>query len=208
MVTGLRRHPHGRTPAPSCYAIHWASGWRSRQRRKLLEPGLVGGPTGGWVAARAASRWVRICGMTCSVLPIRDCQPHWQLARRWPRVARAAGLTVTLCPATCSLTEMVTAHLRSVGEGRTYPPGKPVTNLPAHVHACALSRSPWPRQGRAGADRSARRVRLGPWWSQRLVSDGRSAVRRATLQQKLPSSAGLLRSLHRVIAWHPGIRRL
>jgi hypothetical protein len=91
---------------------------------------LVGGPTRRWVAARAASRWVRISGMTCSVLPILDCQPHWQLACRWPRSGRAAGLTVTLCPATCSLTEMVTGHLRSVGDGRTYPRGKPVTNCP------------------------------------------------------------------------------
>jgi hypothetical protein len=31
------------------------------------------------------------------------------------------------------LTEMVTGHLRSVGYGRTYPLGKPVTNLPAWV---------------------------------------------------------------------------
>jgi hypothetical protein len=46
--------------------------------------------------------------MTCSVLPTRDSQPHWQLPRRWPRAVRPAGLTVTLCPGTCSLTEMVT----------------------------------------------------------------------------------------------------
>jgi hypothetical protein len=60
-------------------------------------------------------------------------QPHSQLARRWPLCVRAAGLTVTLCPATCSLTEMVTGHLRSVRYGRTYPLGKPVTKLPAGV---------------------------------------------------------------------------
>jgi hypothetical protein len=46
--------------------------------------------------------------MTCSVLPIRDCQPHSQPAWRWPLSARTAGATVTLCPETCSLTEMVT----------------------------------------------------------------------------------------------------
>jgi hypothetical protein len=74
-------------------------------------------------------------------------QPHSQLARRWPLCVRAAGLTVTLCPATCSLTEMVTGHLRSVGYGRTYPLGKPVTNLPAGVRACGRSRWPWSRQG-------------------------------------------------------------
>jgi hypothetical protein len=101
---------------------------------------LVGGLTGGWAAARAASRWVRISGMTCSVLPIRDSQPHSQLAWRWPLWVGAAGLTVILCPATCSLTEMVTGHLRSVGYGRSYPLGKPVTNLPAGVRACGWSR--------------------------------------------------------------------
>jgi hypothetical protein len=69
---------------------------------------MVDGPTRGWVAARAASRWVRISGMTCSVLPIRDAQPHSQLAQRWLVLGRAADLTVTLCPATCSFTEMVT----------------------------------------------------------------------------------------------------
>jgi hypothetical protein len=46
--------------------------------------------------------------MTCSVLPIRDAQPHSQLAQRWLVLVRAADLTVTLCPATCSFTEMVT----------------------------------------------------------------------------------------------------
>jgi hypothetical protein len=45
--------------------------------------------------------------MTCSVLPIREFQPHSQLARRWALSAGVAGLTVTLCPTTCSLTEMV-----------------------------------------------------------------------------------------------------
>jgi hypothetical protein len=108
-------------------------------------------------AARAASRWVRISGMTCSVLPIRDSQPHWQLARRWPRSARAAGLTVTLCPATCSLTETVTAHS-----------DRWVMAEPTHVGSGSPN---WPlgswhvlRRGRlghakarAGADRSARR---------------------------------------------------
>jgi len=32
--------------------------------------------------------------VTCSALPIRDCRPHWQLARRWPLAAGAEGLTV------------------------------------------------------------------------------------------------------------------
>src|ERR671922_1567527 len=87
----------------------------------ILEAGLVGGPTSGWGAARAASRWVRISGMTCSVLRIRDCQPHWQLAQRWPRSVEAAGLTLTLCPGTCSLTEMVTVTSdRSVRTERTH----------------------------------------------------------------------------------------
>jgi hypothetical protein len=206
MVTGRRRHPHGWTPAPNCDAIHWAFGWRSRQRRRLLELGLVGGPTGGWVAARAASRWVRIWGMTCSVLPIPEVQPHWQLARRWLRVARAAGLTVTLGPATCSLTEMVTAHLRSVGEGRTYPPGNPVTNCPLRSrYAVAMVT---PRQGRCRSQRSpcAPRAMVVPKVGQRRKLRSPPG---ATLQQKLPSSAGLLRSEPpRFIAWHPGIRRL
>jgi hypothetical protein len=80
--------------------------------------------------------------MTCSVLPIRDCQPHSQLARRWPRSVRPAGLTVTLCPATCSLTEMVTGHPRSVGDGRTYPLGKPVTTFAgATVGTSTLTRT-------------------------------------------------------------------
>jgi MalT-like TPR region len=123
MVTALRR-PHMvgdhqlRSAAPSAGVQVSRS-----QRPKVLEPGLVGGLRGGWVAARAASRWVRISGMTCSVLSIRDCQPHSQPAWRWPSSARAAGLTVTLCPVTCSLTEMVTGQLRSVGDGRTYPAG-------------------------------------------------------------------------------------
>jgi hypothetical protein len=69
--------------------------------------------------------------MTCSVLPIRDCQPHSQLARRWLVLLGAVGLTVTLCPGTCSLTEMVTVTSDSVGDDRTYPVGKPVTNVPA-----------------------------------------------------------------------------
>jgi hypothetical protein len=138
---------------------------------------LVGGPTRGWVAAKAASRWVRISGMTCSVLPIQDSQPHSQLARRWPLSARAAGLTVTLCPATCSLTEMVTAHLRSVGDGRTYPRGKPVTKLPAQVQACAPSRSPWSRQGTRGCRLQRSPVcAAGPWWFRRSMRDGRSAL--------------------------------
>jgi hypothetical protein len=114
---------------------------RQRQNRKLLERGLVGCPTRGWVAARAASRCVRISGMTCSVLPIRDCQPHSQLAWRWPLSARPAGLTVTLCPATCSLTEMVTGHLRSVRDGRTYPLGEPVAKLSARLWVSSLHRS-------------------------------------------------------------------
>src|SRR6266508_5712197 len=56
--------------------------------------------------------------MTCSVLPVRDFQPHSQLALRRPLPAGGAGLTVTLCPATCSLTEMVMDHL---GESRRRP---------------------------------------------------------------------------------------
>jgi hypothetical protein len=135
-LAGLRRHSTVGTTSVGVLRRHRVSRWGERQGRKLLERGLVGCLTRGWVAATAASRWVRISGMTCSVLPIRDSQPHWQLARRWPLSVRAAGLTVTLCPATCSLTEMVTGHLRSVGNGRTYPLGKPVTKLPAQsMHA-------------------------------------------------------------------------
>ena len=52
---------------------------------------------------------------------------------------------------------MVTAHLRSVGGGRTHPLGKPVAKLPARARACGPSRSPWSRKARAGADCSARR---------------------------------------------------
>jgi hypothetical protein len=137
---------------------------------------LVAGPTGRWAAARAASRWVRIWGMTCSVLPIPDSQPHWQLARRWPRPVGAAGLTVTLCPATCSLTEMVTAHPRSVGGSRTYLPGTPVTKLPARVRACGRSRSPWSCQGGVGADRRARRRASRALVVPTSASDGRSTV--------------------------------
>ena len=112
------------------------------QRRKVLEPGLLDGLRGGWVAARAASRWVRIWGMTCSVLPIRDCQPHSHPAWRWPRSARAAGRTMTLCPVTCSLTEMVTGQLRSS-----------LMAEPTHLG----NRSPnWP-QGTRSALRSGRR---------------------------------------------------
>jgi hypothetical protein len=74
--------------------------------------------------------------MTCSVRPIRDSQPHSQLARRWPLVAWPAGLTVTLCPATCSLMETIMSHLPSVGDGRTYSCGTLVTKLPVPVPAC------------------------------------------------------------------------
>jgi hypothetical protein len=53
---------------------------------------------------------------------------------------------VTLCPATCSFTEMVTVHLRLAGDGRTYPHAEPVTKFPLrswHALAVALVR---PRQ--------------------------------------------------------------
>src|SRR5215218_7049244 len=52
---------------------------------------------------------------------------------------------------------MVTAHLRSAGDGPTHPLGKPVTKLPARARACGPSRSPWSRKARAGADCRSRR---------------------------------------------------
>jgi hypothetical protein len=129
-VTGLRRPPmvgdHQRRSAAPSTGV------------QVTEPSAPEEPGGrlGWLF----HWWLGSCqgrvqvgsdlGMTCSVLPTWDCQLRMQLARRWPRLVRAAGLTVTLCPATCSLTEMVTAHLRSVGDGRTYPVGKPVTKCP------------------------------------------------------------------------------
>jgi hypothetical protein len=66
-VTGLATAAQVRTtsadvlPHPSGIQVTPASA------RKILEPGLVGGPTRCWVAARATSRWVRISGMTSSV---------------------------------------------------------------------------------------------------------------------------------------------
>jgi hypothetical protein len=97
--------PPGRGPLLKCYAVHLGP---ADARLGPKAPGAWRGPPRRWLAARAASRWVRISGMTCSVLPTPDSQPHSQLARRRPRSARPAGATVTLCPATCSLTEMVT----------------------------------------------------------------------------------------------------
>jgi hypothetical protein len=88
-------------PSPCIVVLHKDSRWRRSatrftgvrcrecQGRTVLEPGLVGCPAGGWVAARAASRWVRMSGMICSLLPIRDSQPHSQLARCWPLGPRA-----------------------------------------------------------------------------------------------------------------------
>jgi hypothetical protein len=73
---------------------------------------------------------------------------------------RPASLTVTLCPATCSFTEMVTVHLRSAGDGRTYPHAEPVTKFPAQVLACARSRSPWSGQDSCQS-RSGRWCALG-----------------------------------------------
>ena len=134
-------HSCGREPPARCAGPSTGVLVMGASGRKLPEPGSVGGPAGGWGAARAASRWVRISGMTCSVLPIRDCQPHWQLARRWLVLLGAVGLTVTLCPGTCSLIEMVTGRLRSVGDDRTYPVGKPVTNVPGLRQRGARSRS-------------------------------------------------------------------
>src|SRR6266545_3041426 len=52
-------------------------------------------------AAMADSRCVRTSGMTSSVRPVRDFQPHSQLALRRPVPAGRALTTVTLCPATC-----------------------------------------------------------------------------------------------------------
>ena len=99
----------------------------------------------------------RIWGMTCSVLPIRDSQPHSQLARCWPRSARPAGLTVTLCPATCSLTEMVTGPSDRSGMAEPIHVGSRSPDGPLGSRACGRSRWPWSGRARAGADRSARR---------------------------------------------------
>ena len=146
----------------------------------ILEAGLVGGPTSGWGAARAASRWVRISGMTCSVLPTRDSQPHWQLARRWPLLARPAGLTLTLCPGTCSLTEMVT-----VTSDRSVRPNVPTWEA---GHQIAARVEDVVGRGRLDTARHARLkiatppVPTGQASGPRSVTDGRSAVRQATQQ--------------------------
>jgi hypothetical protein len=72
--------------------------------------------------------------MTCSVLPTRDSQPHWQLARRWLLLARAAGLTVTLCPGTCSLPEMVTVTSKVMAKS---------THLGSRAPNCLLESGMW-----------------------------------------------------------------
>jgi hypothetical protein len=57
---------------------------------------------------------------------------------------------VTLCPATCSLTEMVRAHLPSVGEGRTYPhleSRSPIARSRPRMRFVAVALAA-PRQGR------------------------------------------------------------
>ena len=138
---------HGRgSQAPSA-TPSTASRSCERQSRKALEPGLVGGPTGRWRAARAPSRWVRISGMTCSVLPIEDVQPHSQLARRWLLRVGAADLTMTLCPVTCSLTEMVMGTSdRSVMAEPTHH-GRWWPNHPFGILAYGPSQWPWSHQG-------------------------------------------------------------
>jgi hypothetical protein len=80
-------------------------------------------------------------------------------------------------------------HLQSVGDGRTYPLGKPVAKLPAWVGmrsvAVALVRprhAPVPITALAGVRRRAMAVR-------KSVSDGRSALRLETQATKLLSSA-------------------
>jgi hypothetical protein len=67
---------------------------------------------------RAASRCVRISGMTCSVRPGRDLQPHSQLARRTSLAAGEAAVTVTL---PCDLLVDRDGHLapRGLGGGRS-----------------------------------------------------------------------------------------
>jgi hypothetical protein len=95
--------------------------------------------------------------MTCSVLPTRDSQPHSQPARRWPRSVRPAGLTVTLCPGTCSLTEMVTVTSnRSVMAEPTHL-GSHAPNCPlGSGHVVRRDRLDYGR-ARAGEARHARR---------------------------------------------------
>jgi hypothetical protein len=61
-----------------------------------------------------ASRWVRISGMICSVLPIRDSQPHSQLAQRWLVLVRAADLTLGLVPGDLLVHGDGHGHLQSV----------------------------------------------------------------------------------------------
>jgi hypothetical protein len=78
------------------------AGWAGRWAR--LGPASSAGWAGryrGCLDATAASRWVRICGMTCSVRPCGDRQPHWQLAWRCPLPAGGAAVITTLCPVTC-----------------------------------------------------------------------------------------------------------
>jgi hypothetical protein len=68
---------------------------------------------------------------------------------------------VTLCPATCSFTEMVTVHLRSSGDCRTYPHAEPVTKFPLRSwHARGRGRLGQAKAG-AKADCSARWCALG-----------------------------------------------
>jgi hypothetical protein len=176
---GLRCHATWSDSRRSATPSTGPSRCGERQDREILEPGLGCGRAGGWVAARAASRWVRIWGMTCSVLPTPDCQPHWQLARRWPLWARAAGATVTLWPVTCSLTEIVTRHLRSVGMAKP-------TRLGARHQLARLDSEQVVRRDRLGhrkagapTDRRAHRCApAGSWWSPTSMGDGRSVVRR------------------------------
>lgn len=81
-----------------------------------------------------------------------DFQPHSQFARRWPVVAEAAGLTVTLCPATCSLTETVTGRLRSVGYDQNLPAWEPVTKFPTRLGHAVGARCHRRANGYVGAD--------------------------------------------------------
>jgi hypothetical protein len=90
LLPGLIQHtPKARTaysqPSQRCFALRGCgSRLMATGRRRSAWSGGEGYRLGMAVGCGCCAA-ARISGMTCLVLPTWDCQPHWQLARRWPR---------------------------------------------------------------------------------------------------------------------------
>jgi hypothetical protein len=158
-VTGLRRHSTWLgPPAPECCAIH---------RRPVTRASGPEDP-----GARLGRLFDSPLGCCEGRLQVGSYFGHDLLGAADLRLpaAFAAGATLVafgsgrrpdgdLVPGDLLINGDGHGHLQSVGDGRTYPLGKPVAKLPAWVgHAVCRGRLGQAKAG-GGADRSARRVR-------------------------------------------------